>query len=927
MAININFNGASIRKPGSYSKTSVNLTGGFPLAPAGTVAIVGEADKGMPGSADDIRQNFFSPEQFADVVAKYSSGPIVDAFRLLVVHSSDARIVNGAQRVYIYKTNISTVASGTLATAYGAITSKNYGRDENTISFQTTLAQAEAGPAIASFSLMVDENVTASSLKVRVNGKHSDTVAIPAATTPAAFITAFNSAVGADLVASGGTNRAILTAGNTGATKTIGLTASVNGSVITLALANTTWAVTPTINDTLYIPAGSILANTATNVGGYLITAASTTGLTALKLSDTTTAAVTVAPTLITGATDVYAFSPITLTYGATTPAGVGAAVELIDGGAAKAFGDLIYGGSDRSILSSTQVTNGSQLKFTKVGTALDAVIQIDTAFAAMPSVGDLLVIRGDSVIAGTLANIGTYQVTAATTNTISVTKFFGVANSLVTVAYTDILATTDVEAFLGILSTSAIPNIITSVSEPQVTITANRQSDGTTETSVALGGTIALKMGYDGDDTSVATVSISSTKLTTAVTLGSGANLSMTLADYNTIQEMVDYINSQTGYTAAAGSNVLAGYPPSILDQVSAVGICSTNSDSMPGRIKKDSYEVQGFFDNTILVDLSRTIFVGLPVVMSSALFLAGGAKGGTTAASVVAGIDELQKVRINTLVPLFSRDASYDILDELTEVSSSYQISAINAAAKSHVLLMSDTKHRSERNAFCSYSGAYAAAKTESTTLANERVSLCIQDVKVLKTDGTLGWVAPWGLGCVAAGMQAGAQIGEPMTFKFVNISGVRSTGFDPTTQFDDGIDNGLLFVEQPSQGGFRIVVGNTTYGKDANFVYNRISVLYAADSVAYNLRSQLESIFVGVGLANASAASIKNTTISILNTFRSAGLIVGDDTNGGSGFKNLLVRVNGNVVSIDVTITPVQGIDFILPSIVLDTIQQTA
>jgi hypothetical protein len=50
MAINVSFNGATIFKPGAYSKTSIDLGGGFPLSPTGIVAIFGEADAGAPGA-------------------------------------------------------------------------------------------------------------------------------------------------------------------------------------------------------------------------------------------------------------------------------------------------------------------------------------------------------------------------------------------------------------------------------------------------------------------------------------------------------------------------------------------------------------------------------------------------------------------------------------------------------------------------------------------------------------------------------------------------------------------------------------------------------------------------------------------------------------------------------------------------------------
>ena len=61
--------------------------------------------------------------------------------------------------------------------------------------------------------------------------------------------------------------------------------------------------------------------------------------------------------------------------------------------------------------------------------------------------------------------------------------------------------------------------------------------------------------------------------------------------------------------------------------------------------------------------------------------------------------------------------------------------------------------------------------------------------------------------------------------------------------------------------------------------------------------------------------------------MSTFLNDELIVGDDTNDGLGFKDLIVTINGNVANVDVTITPVQGIDFVLNRITLDNIRQSA
>lgn len=914
MAITINFNGATLRKPGAYSKTEVNLTGGFPIAPAGIVGIVGESDTGAPGSTEDIRENFYTSAQLAEVIEKYSSGPIVDAFRLLLAPSNDARIVNGANRVYIYKTNASTQSTAVLPTAYGTLTSRNYGLDQNTINFQTEEAQAEVGPSWAAFNYIPDED-TAGALNVRVSGGAAQPLALPATTTPAGFVSAWNGAI-SGVTAGGGAATNVITAAEIGDTLTI----AFSGLVATIT-TDAAWANIPAVGETIYIPTGSpIDGGSAENTGGYLVTTATTASITALKLADPATAGVGDSGAVV-AATDLQSFEQVTLTYDASTPDGVGAAVEIADDSGAVALEELWHGGSDREILNQTRVIDGSQLSLSIVSGA-NVTVDITSAFTGIPRVGDILRIRPGSVLEGaSQENVGNYLITAATSNSISATKFSGSPSAI---AATDIIADTDVEAFQGITSNAPAPLSTVSSAERRVTISINRQSDGLTEDSIALGGEIALKIGYNG---TTATVTINSVRLTTAITGGSGSALDIVLADHASIQQLADFIDAQTGYTAEVGNNVLAAFPPSILDQVSAVGICEEHTGALPGRIKKDSQDIQDFFDNSTLVSLERTSFAGLPSNMATPTFLSGGVKGGSTAASIVAGIDEFQKVRINSLVPLFSRDATSDILDELTEPSSTYQIAAVNAAAKSHVLLMSNTLNRSERNAYCSIKDSFSASQDESNSLASERVSLAIQDPKILKTDGTLDWVQPWGMASIGAGMQAGAIIGEPMTFKFINIAGIRHEDFDPKSNVDAAIDNGILFTEQPDQGGFRIVVGNTTYGRDANFVFNRISVLYASDTVAFNLRQQLEAIFVGVRSVLADAQSIKNTTISILNTFNDAGLIVGDDTNNGTGFKNLNVTVEGNVARIDVTITPVQGIDFILPTIVLDNIQQTA
>lgn len=917
MAIKVTYNGMSTGKPGVYSKTTVNLSGGFPLAPAGVVGIVGEADGGEPGSTAVMKETFFSPEQFSQAVETYKSGPIVDALKILFAPAADARIPNGAQKVYVYKTNASTKASATLPSSYGTVESLNYGVSENLINFDVDSAQSESLWTSGNLNILVDGDA-ASTLRARVNGGAQQSVTVAANALVSAFTTDVAALTG--FTASGGVDRAVISAVREGDAATLALATS--GNVVTITISST-WEVTPTVGDTLQIRSASVIAGGGNeNRGTYLITAVTSSTITAVKLSDPSVACAAVLATDITAGESgrFLAFSPTVMTQDATTSAGTGGANEIYDGGGAIPLEEIIFGGTDRGILDADLVSDGSTLALAVSGTT--GTFTISSAFAAMPTAGDQLWIRpGSPLVGGSLQNVGAWRVSSATATTIVATKISG---SPVAVGAADIAAVTDLQAFKGIVSSSAAGIVNTSSAEAKVLVSINRQSDNLQEDSDPLGGNVAMTVGYFG---TTATMTITSTRLTTSVVAGSGANLDLRLSDFATISDLATYIDSQTGYSASVANALYGQMSPGVLDRVAAVGIASGVDGDEPGRIMKSSSEVQDFFDDSVMVSLDRDSFVGLPTATSARVYLTGGAKGGTTAASVTAGIDAMQKVRINSLVPLFSRDASDDVLDELTEASSTYQVDAVNAALRTHVLLMSNTKNRSERNGYASYKGSYSDSKAASNDLASERVSMCIQDVKILKTDGTLDWVGPWGMACVAAGMQAGAPVGEPMTFKFANISGVRHEEFDPATQADDAIDNGLLFADEPESGGFRMVVGNTTYGKDANFVFNRISVLYAADSYAYNLRQQLEAIFVGVSAAVADATAVKNVVLKFSERARNAGWIVGDDTNEGLGFKNLIVRLDGNVMSVDITITPAQGIDFILPSIVLDNIRASA
>ncbi|MEM4726483.1 MAG: hypothetical protein QXG63_06040, partial [Nitrososphaerales archaeon] len=226
MAINVSFNGATIFKPGAYSRTTIDLGGGFPLSPTGIVAIFGEAEAGAPGAAEiDIANNVFTPDQLPQIRAKYVRGPIVDACNMLFSPGADGAIPGGAQAVYIYKTNASTramldpVAAGGGSNDFGRLRSLQWGTDGNQLTFKNSLTPetpAKIISGVISFPVTVTTGVN-DEISYRLNGgaEVTATVAAGSYANVAALVAALNTALGSDLVASAGAvaNTIVLTQG------------------------------------------------------------------------------------------------------------------------------------------------------------------------------------------------------------------------------------------------------------------------------------------------------------------------------------------------------------------------------------------------------------------------------------------------------------------------------------------------------------------------------------------------------------------------------------------------------------------------------------------------------------------------------------------------------------------------------------------
>jgi hypothetical protein len=473
---------------------------------------------------------------------------------------------------------------------------------------------------------------------------------------------------------------------------------------------------------------------------------------------------------------------------------------------------------------------------------------------------------------------------------------------------------------------------------ESAMTVTAKQTRDLLQEQET-IGGNVVLQVGYSGAS-ATATVQVTSSK----IILTAGAAIDLDKQSYPTLIQLVNAINLNAGWKASLSSSLYNSLSPSSLDLVSVGAKCSDSAAIKPARIKKDASEIADFFAESSILDLADQASTGLPDALTETA-LSGGSLGATTSADIVDALAKFEQVRVNSVIPLFSRDAivasdtpTGDVADNMTDVASSYTILGIHQAVKTHCALMSTTKNRSERQGYLSYKHSFDACRDRAALLADARLQLAIQDTKNIDSQGNIKWFQPWAQACMLAGARAGSPVGTPLTFKFFNASGIRQTqqsmstaeediinDFNPNSENEQAIQGGITFFEQPQSGGIRCVVDNTTYQKDGNWVYNRGNVMYAADIVSFDFRNQLENIYIGQK-NTVKASEVKSVASSILNTFLAQGITVSTE-DAPNGYKQLDVRIEGNIIKINVVVVLVEGIDFILNDITITRVQSQA
>ena len=193
--------------------------------------------------------------------------------------------------------------------------------------------------------------------------------------------------------------------------------------------------------------------------------------------------------------------------------------------------------------------------------------------------------------------------------------------------------------------------------------------------------------------------------------------------------------------------------------------------------------------------------------------------------------------------------------------------------------------------------------------------------QSIQRSAIDGSNKTFKPHMLGCALAGMQAGATVGEPLTFKFVNALDIVSpVTADPQDKNDSDIllQNSVLFCEKVQGKGFRVVRNYSTYAQDDNLAYTERHVNAELNYMAYDLRTFVEERFTGLKATPATVANIKSAVISKLEIYKRDLEIIVDSSDPVTGkalnaYRNIKVTISGDIATIRFEIFPTIGINY--------------
>jgi hypothetical protein len=398
-----------------------------------------------------------------------------------------------------------------------------------------------------------------------------------------------------------------------------------------------------------------------------------------------------------------------------------------------------------------------------------------------------------------------------------------------------------------------------------------------------------ALGISYGG--AGAATVSITNSTVTLKVDTAVVATIA--LADYPTVQQLVDRINVVSGFTAEVldGNGVKAALNglDSLTDQAlsGTPYIATANLQAVVDWINSTS---EGF------VTATREAGAGAVPANIGYTYLTGGSDGTVTNTEWQNAFTTLQTVDVQWVVPVSGSDS-------------------IHAMADTHVAFMSNVGRMERRAIVGMVSGSTDNAAIDAAKAINsDRTSLVHLGFYDYDATGRLVLMEPYILAALLAGAFSGVNPGTALTNKTVKVRGLERDLRNPTDT-DQLINGGVLCVEN-TNSGFKVVKSISTWLVNDNYNRVEVSTGVATDFVARNVRQALDILRGERGnpIVLSRAVSIAESALRELARPepQGPGVIVGDKAN--PAYKNITASLEGDVLRVEFQCSPVIPVNYI-------------
>lgn len=387
------------------------------------------------------------------------------------------------------------------------------------------------------------------------------------------------------------------------------------------------------------------------------------------------------------------------------------------------------------------------------------------------------------------------------------------------------------------------------------------------------------------------ATITINATTLTTSCTAVAADDLSITLADYDDMGSLINYINNQANYTCT-----LTGKS----DEVTNVFDAVTDQD-----IKSSAYSCVGIVESIIrIANAAGTVTAALhsgaartvPDDMATYTYFTGGTVSAATTADWTAALLKLESYDINNIVAMSGSATVHSLVQD--------HIDRMNAVKKK--------KYRQGGFGSGSAVNTVDLRVAEMKSLGSAYIEYCVSPFKrydyVNKEVPTTDF-DPYYLYPMIAGFRYANNVGMDVVFKYLNVLSTPEIAKSDQEKYAAA---GATFIQKTTNvnniNNFEILCNNTTY-QGSQITRTNPSVVYEINVLTKDYEEQvIEKIRALDTVANSVIiATIQNwITTYLFPKYRDDYKWITDGPDGQKAFDNVSFTQDGEQFITTATLT---------------------